>query len=64
MRYQLAGNDTKESPSLLLSAEFPKKTDFTNVEICVNGSIRLLEAIGTHGKYNFRVTVDVMVYII
>ena len=41
MRYQLAGNDTKESSSswsLLLSSEFHKRIAFTTAVICLNGS--------------------------
>ncbi len=46
MRYQLAGNDTKESSSgwsLLLSAELPQRIGLGYIKIFVNGSIRLLD---------------------
>lgn len=51
-----------------LAQSFIEKTAFTNAEICVNGSIRLLEAISmisAQGKYAFRVNMDLisMVYI-
>ncbi len=49
IRYQLAGNhtnDTKESSSrwlLLLSAELPQNIGLEYINICLNGSIELLD---------------------